>query len=198
MFTGIIADIGVVEKISSLGNGLELRFSSRLSTDLVLGQSVAVNGVCSTVVDATTTHFSVHYLEETLTKTTMDRLRERDCVNLELAMQVSSRLDGHVVTGHVDCEGALDHVLSGDPFSEITVRYPESFSHYLIEKGSVAINGVSLTVVDLKADTFRVCLIPHTFHNTSFSSLQAGDHVNLEFDVMGKYLYRFYEKGREK
>ncbi len=152
-----------------------------------LGDSVSVNGACLTVARKTTTSFSVDLLNETRKKTNLGQLKAGAIVNLERALKASSRMGGHWVSGHVDEVGAIESMKDG----EIVVRFRSKFAPYLIPKGSITIDGVSLTVVDLGKRSFSCHLIPHTLHHTSLKDRKKGDLVNLEYDIVGKYLYRF-------
>lgn len=198
MFTGIIENTGHILSVSPLGEGKEIVVSTPSGfEDIALGESISVNGVCSTVVEKQDTALTFQYLRETLIKTTIDDLKEGQRVNLEKSLTPSTRMGGHFVTGHVDTTGTFRKISRREPWGEIHVAYPLAFRQYLIPKGSVAIDGISLTVVDLTDSFFSCHLIPHTFRETNLSEKHEGDKVNLEFDMIGKYLYRFYSLGRK-
>ncbi len=190
MFTGLIEGQGRVLSFESLGLGRRMVFFAP-NFSFSLGESVSVNGVCSTVLDLKENTFSVDYLKETLDKTTIGYLKGGDSVNLEQSVTPSTRLGGHVVTGHVDTRGQVLSLKAEGPFHEVTIEYPLAFAPFLIEKGSIALDGISLTVVNLTQTSFTVHIIPHTFSETIISTYSVGREVNLEFDPMGKYLHRF-------
>lgn len=197
MFTGIVTSTAVVKNINSFSKGLEMVFE--LSSPLIntsLGDSISIDGVCSTIVDFSDNSFTIHYLPETLSKTTIGNWKVGTIVNLELSLQPNSRMGGHFVTGHVDTVGNVISFEQDGEFWILNVAFNPQFSHLLIPKGSITINGISLTVVDLTDEMFSCHLIPHTISNTNLSSLKSDvTSVNLEFDMMGKYLYRFKQQG---
>ncbi len=194
MFTGIVEELG---RVASL-DGTRLRVAcSTVREDAGLGASVAVNGVCLTVVQEDGTSLAFDLSEETLRRSALGRLAVGDAVNLERAATLSTRLGGHLVQGHVDGVGRVAS-MRGDPEGGawLTVYVPEELRRYLVEKGSMTVDGVSLTVAALDADTFSVALIPHTLAVTTFGSARAGDPVNLEVDVIAKYVERLLEGAR--
>ena len=194
MFTGLIEEKGkLINKIKT-GEGLRLVFSAQIVfDDLNIGSSVSVNGVCLTVVELKKDSFAVDAIEETLKKTNLGRLNVNDFVNLERPLKADARLGGHFVLGHVDTTGKVEAVkeLSNSHF--MTISFPESFKNYLIYVGSVAIDGVSMTVAEVSNNSFSVGIIPHTWIETVFSNKKPGDSVNLEFDVLGKYVEKIME-----
>jgi len=194
MFTGLIEEKGkLINKIKT-GEGLRLVFSARIVfDDLNIGSSISVNGVCLTVVELKKDSFAVDAIEETLKKTNLGRLNVNDFVNLERPLKADARLGGHFVLGHVDTTGKVEAVkeLSNSHF--MTISFPESFKNYLIYVGSVAIDGVSMTVAEVSNNSFSVGIIPHTWIETVFSNKKPGDSVNLEFDVLGKYVEKIME-----
>lgn len=195
MFTGIIQSIGRIQAIEHYEGGAFVELACvNLINDLAIGDSLAVNGVCSTIKNKRESIVSIDYLSETLAKTTIGNLAVGDSVNLELAMQMNTRMGGHMIQGHVDCVGEIIDLGIAKPWSSVTVSYPEKFKHLLVEKGSISLDGISLTVVDVQNTQFTCHLIEHTVENTVFSKRQKGDKVNLEFDIVGKYLYRFYSQ----
>jgi riboflavin synthase len=199
MFTGIIQKLGKVNKkvLHQEGAFVDLEVGD-LCKDLSIGDSISVNGVCSTVKSISGDVISVDYLSETLKKTTIGSLEIEEPVNLELAMTMSTKMGGHMVQGHVDTVGSILSFERKEPWSIVTISYPDSFGNFLVEKGSIAIDGVSLTLVDVQDDRFSCHLIPHTVEGTVFSKCKKDDKVNLEFDIVGKYLYKFYTQTQSK
>ena len=199
MFTGLGSEVGVVKSVQRIENGLAVSVQAPGTVQAVqIGDSVAVNGVCSTVISCCDDLFSVQYSMETLSKTTVKNWRTGKRVNLELSLTPLTRMGGHIVTGHVDCVGKAVLINQKNGFAELVISYDSAFAHLLIQKGSVTVEGISLTIADLKSDRFSVHLIPHTVQNTHLQEIKSGYDVNLEFDVIGKYLYRFQEVGAEK
>lgn len=190
MFTGIIESIGKIKNLTSEGENLHIEVESQLTPDLKIDQSVSHNGVCLTVVDLTESTYTVTAIKETLDKTNIGDLRIGHLVNLERAMKLGDRLDGHIVQGHVDQVGKCIDVQETDGSWYFTFQYKTDKDNVTIEKGSITINGVSLTVVDSKDNEFSVAIIPYTYEHTNFHSFQKGTVVNLEFDVIGKYVKR--------
>lgn len=191
MFTGLVEEKGkLINKIKT-GDGYQLVIAaSKIMEDLGIGSSISVNGCCLTVVKKDGNNFSVDTIEETLKKTNLGSLKINDNVNLERPLKADARLGGHFVLGHVDTKGEVVEIkeLSNSHF--LTIRYPDDFKKYLIYVGSVAIDGVSMTVAQLAGNTFSVGIIPFTWQETIFSNKKVGDTVNLEFDVLGKYVER--------
>lgn len=197
MFTGIIEEIGQIRRIEPLGEGRRLTIQANFAQALRPDQSVAVNGVCLTVVAADAQTFTVEVVEETLRKTTLGRLTEGTLVNLERALRADGRLDGHFVQGHVDTTGQVVAVEEEALDRLYRIRFPQTFRPYLIPTGSIAIDGISLTVARLEEETLTVAIIPHTFRKTNVSSWQPGTLVNLEFDMIGKYVVNWLRHGRD-
>ncbi|MFI8377765.1 riboflavin synthase [Leeuwenhoekiella sp. NPDC079379] len=193
MFTGIIEDLGIIKHLEREGDNLHITVSSSLSPELKIDQSVAHNGVCLTVVQLDDISYTVTAIEETLSKTNLGNLKEGDTVNLERAMILGSRLDGHIVQGHVDQTAICREVSIKDGSWIFTFDYNPTLNNVTIEKGSITVNGVSLTVVNSKLNTFSVAIIPYTYEHTTFKSFKKGTVVNLEFDVIGKYVKRLME-----
>ena len=193
MFTGIIEDLGTIEKLQKEGGNLNLTISSSITTELKIDQSIAHNGVCLTVVDIDNEKYTVTAIQETLDKTNLGILDKGDKVNLERAMRLGDRLDGHIVQGHVDQTGTCISVIEENGSWIYTFEYGSEKDNITIEKGSITINGVSLTVVNSKLNEFSVAIIPYTYEHTTFHSIKEGDKVNLEFDVIGKYIKRLNE-----
>ena len=191
MFTGIIEALGKVEKIEKEGSNVHFTFSSPISDQLKIDQSVSHNGVCLTVVALGDQRHTVTAIQETLDKSNLGQLKPGDEVNLERAMIAGSRLDGHMVQGHVDTTGQCTLVKEVDGSWYYHFTYTPTPEHLLVDKGSICINGVSLTVVKAEGDDFSVAIIPYTYEHTTFKHLRAGDRVNLEFDVIGKYIAKY-------
>jgi riboflavin synthase len=193
MFTGIIETLGEVKKLEKEGGNLHITLSSNITQELKIDQSVAHNGVCLTVVKIAADQYTVTAIEETLEKTNLNDLLEGDLVNLERAMVLGSRLDGHIVQGHVDQTGECINIEEKDGSWFFTFRYDPKQNNVTIEKGSITIDGTSLTVVDSQKSSFSVAIIPYTYEHTRFGSYKMGTRVNLEFDVIGKYVSRLLE-----
>lgn len=187
MFTGIIEDLGEIVGIEKENNNIHFSVKSRLTKELKIDQSVAHNGVCLTIVDIANDVYKVTAIKETLAKTNLGNLAVGSFVNLERAMAANGRFDGHVVQGHVDQTGVCESITDENGSWMFTIMH-EAKGHITVEKGSITINGVSLTVVNSTANQFSVCIIPYTFEHTSFKTLKSGDTVNLEFDIIGKYV----------
>lgn len=191
MFTGIIEALGTVETIEREGSNVHFTFSSPISNALKIDQSVSHNGVCLTVVKQPEGQHTVTAIQETLDKSNLSQLAVGDTVNLERAMVAGSRLDGHMVQGHVDTTGECTKVETLDGSWYFHFRYQPTPEHLLVDKGSVCINGVSLTVVQATADQFSVAIIPYTYEHTTFKDIKLGSLINLEFDVIGKYIAKY-------
>lgn len=191
MFTGLVEEKGILIKKIPTGNGFQFEIQAKkVLEDLNIGSSIAVNGCCLTVVKRTERTFSVDTIEETLNKTNLGVLKQGDKVNLERPLKADARLGGHFVLGHIDTTGKIEDIKELSNSHWMTISYPEKFNQYLIYVGSVAIDGVSMTVAELKNNSFSVGIIPHTWKETIFSEKKIGDTVNLEFDVLGKYVER--------
>lgn len=190
MFTGIIETIGTVTQLQNEATNLHISIKSTITSELKIDQSVAHNGVCLTVVEIDGDEYTVTAIQETLIKTTIGSLTIGDQVNLERAMKLGDRLDGHLVQGHVDQTATCIKAQETKGSWAYTFKYDTALNNITIEKGSITVNGVSLTVVDSKKDEFSVAIIPYTFENTNFNTFQVDTKVNLEFDVIGKYVSR--------
>lgn len=190
MFTGIIESIGKIKSLAKEGDNLHIEIASELAPMLKIDQSVSHNGVCLTVVSLTDTSYVVTAIKETLDKTNIGQLHTGSIVNLERAMKLGDRLDGHIVQGHVDQTAVCQRVIEQNGSWIYTFSYDRSLSNITIEKGSVTVNGVSLTVVDSREGTFSVAIIPYTYEHTNFNTFEKDTLVNLEFDVIGKYVKR--------
>ena len=196
MFTGIIETLGKVKKIESELENIHFTIQSEISQELKVDQSVAHNGVCLTVVSISNDNYVVTAIKETLEKTNLGLLNENDYLNLERGMKLGDRLDGHIVQGHVDQTGICKDIKDANGSLYFTFSYDSKLSNITIEKGSVTVNGVSLTVVNSNKNSFSVAIIPYTLSHTTFKHLKKGDYVNLEFDVVGKYVARLYSFNR--
>ena len=193
MFTGIIEDMGMVTNLRKDLNNLHISIKSNITSELKIDQSVAHNGVCLTTVHIEDDIYTVTAIQETLDKSNLGKLKVGDKVNLERAMKLGDRLDGHIVQGHVDQTAVCTKVLETKGSWMFSFKYDSSLSNITIEKGSITINGTSLTVVDSKKDSFSVAIIPYTYDHTNFSTFEIGTVVNLEFDVLGKYVTKLME-----
>ena len=191
MFTGIVKSLGTLTARTPEGSNVHLRIRSELSSSLSVDQSVAHDGVCLTVTEVDGDEHVVTAVRETLDRSALGDWQPGRRVNLELAMLAGARLDGHIVQGHVDAVGEVVHRADLDGSWSFRFRYRPSAEHMVVDKGSVCVNGVSLTVVDPADDTFGVAIIPYTYEHTSFRELRVGDRVNLEFDVIGKYVAKW-------
>ena len=193
MFTGIIETLGRVEKIEKDRKNINFTIQTNITHELKIDQSVAHNGVCLTVVAISGKNYVVTAIKETLDKTNLGLLSETDLVNIERAMKLGDRLDGHIVQGHVDQTAVCTEISENDGSWIFTFVYDANANNITIEKGSVTVNGVSLTVVDSKKNQFSVAIIPYTYTHTGFSKFKKGTVVNLEFDVIGKYVARLHQ-----
>ncbi|WP_445957024.1 riboflavin synthase [Yeosuana sp.] len=193
MFTGIIEDMGIVTNLKKELNNLHISIKSHLTSELKIDQSMAHNGVCLTIIDINKDTYTVTAIQETLDKSNLGLLKINDKVNLERAMKLGDRLDGHMVQGHVDQTAICTKVEEVNGSWVFTFSYDSELQNITIEKGSITVNGTSLTVVNSKKDSFSVAIIPYTYEHTNFSSFKNGTKVNLEFDVIGKYVARLIE-----
>ena len=194
MFTGIIENLGTVAKVEKHQTNLELYVESSLASELKIDQSVAHNGICLTVVEIFGDRtYRVTAIDETIAKTNIGDLKEGDKINIERCMTMGARLDGHIVQGHVDQIGVCEGVEEQDGSWIYSFSYDPSLGNVTVEKGSITVTGTSLTVVNSVEGGFSVAIIPYTYENTVFHTLRKGDRVNLEFDVIGKYVARMME-----
>ncbi|WP_439129487.1 riboflavin synthase [Polaribacter sp.] len=194
MFTGIIETLGKVTNVVKELDNLHITIKSNITNELKVDQSVAHNGVCLTVVAIHNDEYTVTAIKETLDKTNIGNLKISSIVNLERAMKLGDRLDGHIVQGHVDETGTCTDIKNENGSTVFTFNYNSTNNNITIEKGSITVNGVSLTVVNSKENSFSVAIIPYTLENTCFKTLSKNDIVNLEFDVIGKYVSRLTKK----
>lgn len=192
MFTGIIESLGILKEIKKEDDNLHLTIASEITKELKIDQSVAHNGVCLTVVAINNEEYTVTAIKETINKTTLGEWKVGDVVNLERAMKLGDRLDGHIVQGHVDQTGICKSISEANGSWYFSFEYDSQLNNITIEKGSITVNGVSLTVVNSQANAFSVAIIPYTFEHTNFKTFQVGSKINLEFDVVGKYVTRLY------
>lgn len=196
MFTGIIEGLSKVEAIEKENTNVHFTFSCAFTHELKIDQSVAHSGVCLTVIKINGNQYTVTAIDETLQKTNLGTLKVGDYVNLERCMPASGRFDGHIVQGHVDQTGVVTSIIDNQGSWTYTIKYNHQLGNVTVEKGSITINGTSLTVVDSKDDSFSVCIIPYTYENTVFKHLKVNDVVNLEFDIVGKYVARLLSKNK--
>ena len=192
MFTGIIETLGTVLEIKKEKDNVHITIASSITDELQIDQSVAHNGICMTVVAINKNLYTVTAIGETIKKTNISHWQTGDKINLERAMKLGDRLDGHIVQGHVDQIGNCITAKETNGSWYYTFEYDESLQNITIEKGSITVNGVSLTVVDSGKNNFSVAIIPYTFEHTNFNSFKEGTKVNLEFDVIGKYVSKLY------
>lgn len=190
MFTGIVETLGVITKIEKDQENLHLSLTSSITNELKIDQSVSHNGICLTVTAIEGNEYKVTAIKETIQKTNIGSWNVSDAVNLERAMKLGDRLDGHLVQGHIDQTAVCTSIESAQGSTYFTFEYDKSLGNITIEKGSITVNGVSLTVVNSGINTFSVAIIPYTFEHTNFKNIKVRDLVNLEFDVIGKYIAR--------
>jgi len=198
MFTGIIEVLGEIIFIEKESTNIHFTIESKISNQLKIDQSVSHNGVCLTVTKLNENQHTVTAVEETLQKTNLKHWETGQIVNLERAMLLNGRLDGHIVQGHVDTVGACIQKEDFEGSINFTFSFPEPFAALIIEKGSICINGISLTVFNCTKDQFTITIIPYTMQHTNFNKLRIGETVNLEFDVLGKYILRSQELKENK
>ena len=196
MFTGIIETLGIIQDIQREGSNLHLSVSSSITPSLKIDQSLAHNGICLTVVAIKEEMYTVTAIQETIDKTTIGDWKIGDILNLERAMKLDARLDGHLVQGHVDQIGHCIAIKESEGSWYFTFEYDPAWKNITIEKGSITVNGVSLTVVNSKQNEFSVAISPYTYEHTNFKNFQIGSKINLEFDVIGKYVSRLYQFNR--
>ena len=192
MFTGIIETLGIIQEIKKENSNVHITINSSITNELKIDQSVAHNGICLTVVAIEDSFYTVTAIDETIKKTNLAHWKAGDSVNLERAMKLGDRLDGHIVQGHVDQTGTCIAAEQTNGSWLYTFEYDEKLNNITIEKGSITVNGASLTVVNSKKNQFSVAIIPYTYENTNFKNFKIGTKVNLEFDVIGKYISRLY------
>lgn len=196
MFTGIIETLGIIKEIEKEQGNLHVTVASEITHELKIDQSVAHNGICLTVVKINQNEYTVTAIQETINKTAIGTWQVGDVLNLERAMKLGDRLDGHIVQGHVDQTGVCCGIKETDGSWEFTFEYDASLNNITIEKGSITVNGTSLTVVNSELNRFSVAIIPYTYEHTNFHTYKIGTRVNLEFDVIGKYVARLTALGK--
>ena len=189
MFTGLIKEIGSIKSIKKLGDGSEITVSSKeVIKDAAIDDSIAINGVCLTVVSVGNDFFTVQAVKESLYLSTLSALKIMDKVNLEPAMKISDRLGGHIVQGHVDAKGKITKVINNINGTEFTIYYSKEFRKYIVHKGSICIDGISLTIAEVTDTYFRLSIIPHTLKQTTAEDWRIGREVNIETDIIGRYI----------
>lgn len=191
MFTGIIKELGIVKAIDKEGSNVHIKIQANMAKELNIDESVAHNGVCLTIVAIEEDVYTVTAIEETLLKTNLGDWKVGSAVNLERAMVYNARLDGHIVQGHVDTTGICTSIKEVEGSWYFSFEYEPNEQHLLVDKGSICVNGTSLTVVDPTDNSFSVAIIPYTYEHTVFQYLREGDRVNLEFDILGKYIAKY-------
>lgn len=189
MFTGIITNVGTCRDRTE--SGLVIETDSQLISQLIQGSSISVNGVCLTITHLISNQFNVDVMEETLTRTTLGFLKKGDPVNLELPLKADGRFDGHILQGHVDGIGTIKKIINEKNNNIFTISVAPELSRYMVEKGSIAVNGISLTVIDVNSDSFTVGIIPFTLKNTMLKTAVIGSTVNIEVDILAKYIEKF-------
>ncbi len=190
MFTGIIESMGAIQDITSLGTNKSFYIQSDLTPELGIDESISHNGVCLTVEEIKDDIYQVTAIKETLDKTNIGSWKNGDLINLERSMKMGGRLDGHIVQGHVDCTAICKEKKDLKGSYEFTFEFDKKFAGLIIEKGSISLNGISLTIFNVSLNTFSAAIIPYTFEHTNMKSLQEGMQVNIEFDMIGKYVSR--------
>ncbi len=199
MFTGIVEEVGIVKAFNKDAKGASLEIECKtVLEDTKIGDSIAINGVCQTVTELTPVGFGAKVSEETLYVTNFNSLMPGDKVNLERALTLNSRLGGHIVSGHVDCKGILLSTEKLAEFYNLEFEVPQEQKKYIIHKGSITINGISLTVANISDNKFKIAIIPHTFNNTNLKYLKIEDYVNIETDILGKYIEKFLSANDNK
>ena len=192
MFTGLVETKGVIDSFEKNDDGMMLRIKHKDNFDVEVNDSVACNGVCLTVINKNNNSFEVQLVTETLNRSTANLWKNKDELNLERALLPSTRMGGHFVQGHVDCVTSVENIQYFDKSSIWTFKMDKKISKYIVEKGSIALNGVSLTIAEKLIETFSIAIIPHTTELTTFGTLSIGDSVNVEVDILGKYIENFY------
>lgn len=194
MFTGIIKEIGKVKDINPLDKGREITVTCDLAQKLQIDQSICIEGVCHTVVDVSSSSFKVQSVRETLLKTNIGDLEKGHPVNLEPSLRADQPMDGHVVQGHVDTTGTVESIKEEGNDRIFRVKFPDDSKDLIVPRGSITLNGISLTVANIEASCFSVAVIPYTFQHTTMRALKAGNRVNLEFDIIGKYVTNWMQQ----
>jgi riboflavin synthase len=191
MFTGIVKDLGKIERIESSEKNLHIWVSSSLINEISIDQSVAHNGICLTVDQIQDKLYRVTAIAETIQRTNISQWKINDIINLELCLRLGDRLDGHIVQGHIDTKGRCESILNNEGSYEVIISYPADYKNLVIEKGSITLDGISLTCHSLTDNKLSVSLIPYTWEHTSAKTWKLGSIINIEFDILGKYLQRY-------
>jgi riboflavin synthase len=194
MFTGIVEEVGTIKKVAAMDGGKELTIEASFADDVHVDESIAVNGVCLTVVSFDDKTFHVQCVDETLRKTNLGDLKEGDLVNLERSLTLDKAVEGHMVQGHVDTTGSITKIHKEGSDLLITVQFPNEFTDYIVGRGSISIDGISLTIARENENECTVAIIPYTWDHTNLHSKKEGDAVNLEFDIFGKYIVKYLRK----
>lgn len=194
MFTGIVEEVGVVKEVKELKGARELSIGATFADAVHIDESIAVNGVCLTVVGFTDELFRVQCVEETLSKTNLGKLEVGSVVNLERSLTLEKAIEGHIVQGHVDIVGEVLKIDKDDADILLTIRYPEEYTNYIVGRGSVAVDGISMTIARDEGDCFVLAVIPYTWDYTNLKDKKIGNLINIEFDVFGKYIVKYLEK----
>ncbi|MEX1062440.1 MAG: riboflavin synthase [Balneolaceae bacterium] len=194
MFTGIITETGFVDQVEPVNGGSELQIACSFASDTHIDESISINGVCLTVINRNENSFSVQCVEETLRKTSFAYLAKGDEVNLERSLTLDKAIEGHIVQGHVDTTGTIETIEESGNDRLITVSYPAEYGPYIVGRGSITVDGISLTVARIEESRFTVAIIPYTWDYTNLGNRSAGDTVNLEFDIFGKYIVRYMDQ----
>ncbi len=199
MFTGIVEETGKIKSLKKDTNGASIEIECSVVLDgTKIGDSIAISGCCQTVTELTSSGFCARISDETLSVTTFNDLKSGDSVNLERALTLNSRLGGHLVSGHIDCKGQFLSAQKLTDFYDLTFEIPAEQAKYVIHKGSITINGISLTVAEIYENVFKCAIIPHTYENTTLKTLVSGDFVNIETDIIGKYIEKFLSANDNK
>lgn len=197
MFTGIISEVGEVKKVEKLKGGVQLSIHCSFAADVHIDESIAVNGVCLTVVSFDEETFTVQCVEETLRKTSFKSVDVGSPVNLERSLTLNKAIEGHIVQGHVDTMGTITSIQTNEADILITVEFPAEYEDYIVGRGSISIDGISLTIARNEGNQFTVAIIPYTWDYTNLRSKKEGDPVNLEFDIFGKYIVQYLKRREE-
>lgn len=194
MFTGIVSEVGSVKEVNTLNGGKELIISCSFAADTHIDESIAVNGVCLTVVEQNESAFKVQSVAETLRKTSLGELKAGDEVNLERSLTLATGIEGHIVQGHVDTTGTIAKITADGNDRLVEIHFDKENDKYIVGRGSICVDGISLTVAREEPGSFTVAIIPYTWDYTNLRNKKEGDRVNLEFDLFGKYIVRYLEK----
>ncbi|MDX1641140.1 MAG: riboflavin synthase [Balneolaceae bacterium] len=198
MFTGIIEEVGIIQQVSQMDGGKEFTIEAPFTNEVHIDESIAVNGVCLTVVSFDDTSFRVQAVNETLSKTNLGSLKKGDPINLERSLTLDKAVEGHMVQGHVDTTGSITKIQKDGADLLITVQFPKEFTDYIVGRGSIAIDGISLTIAREEDNECTVAIIPYTWDHTNLHSKKEGDTVNLEFDIFGKYIVKYLRNHQGK